>query len=95
MGVLELFLRPVPLRRARRTVIDMVLPSGYLLVTTTKQAPVVERARWSAVLVRGAYQIDRFLCANGRLVRVAKEETATHLLTLYQALPATASGSKR
>ena len=84
MGVLEVFLRPATMRRARRRIIEMIAPGGHLLVTTTKQSPVVEQARWSRRLVRGSRAIDRFLCDSGELRRCATEESATHVLTVYR-----------
>src|SRR5205085_4120820 len=42
MGVLEVFRRPTAVRLARRRVIDLVKPGGHLIVSTTKQSPVVE-----------------------------------------------------
>ena len=84
MGVLEVFRRPRALRRARLRILGALAPGGHLLVTTTKQNPLVENARWSASLVRGSRQIDRFLRASGRLERRAIEESDTHALTLYR-----------
>jgi SAM-dependent methyltransferase len=84
MGVLEVFRRPRALRRARRRIIEALAPGGHLLVTTTKQNPLVENARWSAGLVRGSRGIDRFLRASGQLERRAQEESDTHVLTLYR-----------
>jgi O-antigen/teichoic acid export membrane protein/SAM-dependent methyltransferase len=84
MGVLEVFRRPRALQRARLRVMEALAPGGFLLVTTTKQNPLVENARWSAALVRGSRGIDRFLRASGRLERRAQEESDTHALTLYR-----------
>jgi O-antigen/teichoic acid export membrane protein/SAM-dependent methyltransferase len=84
LGVLELFRRPRILRRARRRILDTIVPGGHLLVRTTKQNPVVEDAGWSAVLVRGSRPIDRFLRASGRLELRAQEESDTHTITLYR-----------
>jgi O-antigen/teichoic acid export membrane protein/SAM-dependent methyltransferase len=88
MGVLELFRRPWTLRGVRDRLIEMVAPGGHLLVATTRQSPVVEGARWSRVLVIGCRQIDRALLATGELERCGREESETHLLTLYRRLPA-------
>jgi hypothetical protein len=82
--VLELFRRPRVLRRARRRILDAVAPGGHLLVTTTKQSPVVEHAGWAALLVRGSWQIDRFLRATGQLEVRAQVESDTHTITLYR-----------
>jgi SAM-dependent methyltransferase len=87
MGVLELFRRPWTLRRVRRCLIEMVAPGGHLLVATTKQSPVVEGARWSRLLVRGSRSIDRSLLAGGELERRGRQESDTHLLTLYRRPP--------
>lgn len=86
MGVLEVFRRPRALRRVRRRILEASAPGGYLLVSTTKQNPVVEGAPWSAVLVRGSRQVDRFLRASGRLEVRAHEESDTHVLTLYRVI---------
>jgi SAM-dependent methyltransferase len=84
MGVLEVFRRPRALRRARLRILEALAPGGHLLVTTTKQNPVIENALWSAPLVRGSRQVDRFLRASGRLEIRAQEESDTHRLTLYR-----------
>jgi SAM-dependent methyltransferase len=84
LGVLELFRRPVALRRARRRILESLAPGGQLLVTTTKQNPVVEHAGWSAVLIRGSLQIDRFLRRSGQLQVRAQVESDTHRMTLYR-----------
>ena len=55
-----------------------------MLVTTTKQNPIVEGARWSAALIRGSRQIDRFLRASGRLELRAQAASDTHTLALYR-----------
>jgi O-antigen/teichoic acid export membrane protein len=89
LGVLELFRRPWVLRRARRRILEALAPGGHLLVTTTKQSPIVEGARWSAVLVRGSCQVDRFLRASGRLKVRAQVETDTHTMTLYRLVGST------
>ena len=88
MGVFEVFRRPSTMRRARRRILDMTAPGGHLLVTTTKQSPVIERSRWSGGLVRGGPAIDRFLRESGQLRRRATEESPTHVLTLYERLGA-------
>jgi SAM-dependent methyltransferase len=85
--VLEVLLRPMPRRRARRELLKMLVPGGHLLVMTTKQSPVVEKAAWSGVLARGATGIDRFLTATGALTRVRRQESASHVLSLYRRLP--------
>lgn len=84
MGVLEVFRRPRALRQARLRILEALAPGGHLLVTTTKQNPVIENALWSAPLVRGSRQVDRFLRASGRLEIRAQEESDTHRLTLYR-----------
>jgi 2-polyprenyl-3-methyl-5-hydroxy-6-metoxy-1,4-benzoquinol methylase len=84
LGVLELFRRPWVVRRVRQRVLDTLAPGGQLLVTTTKQNPVVENAAWAAVLVRGSRQVDRFLRASERLEVLAQVESDTHTITLYR-----------
>jgi O-antigen/teichoic acid export membrane protein/2-polyprenyl-3-methyl-5-hydroxy-6-metoxy-1,4-benzoquinol methylase len=83
-GVLEVFRRPRAMRRARDGILEAVAPGGHVLVTTTKQNPIVEGARWSAALIRGSGQIDRFLRASGRVELRAQAESDTHTLTLYR-----------
>jgi O-antigen/teichoic acid export membrane protein/SAM-dependent methyltransferase len=84
LGVLELFRRPRLVRRARRRILETLAPGSRLIVTTTKQSPVVENACWSAALVRGSVQVDRFLRASGRLELRAQAESETHTTTLYR-----------
>jgi SAM-dependent methyltransferase len=84
LGVLELFRRPRAVRRARRRIIESLAPGGQLLVTTTKQNPVVEHAGWSTVLVRGSLEVDRFLRRSGQLEVRAQAESDTHRMTLYR-----------
>jgi SAM-dependent methyltransferase len=84
MGVLEMIARPGDLRRARERVIDAMAPGGHLLVTSTRQHPVIESAWWSRYLVRGAKPLDRFLVEGGRLARAGEIESPTHLLSLYR-----------
>jgi SAM-dependent methyltransferase len=84
MGVLETIQWPADLRRARDRVIDALTPGGLLLVTSTRQHPVIESAWWSRYLVRGARPLDRFVMESGRLTHVAGIESPTHLLSLYR-----------
>lgn len=82
--VLEVLLRPSRRRRARRRLLEMLAPTGHLLVMTTKQSAVVELSRWSGLLVRGATGVDRFLMASAELTRVCSEETESHVISLYR-----------
>jgi 2-polyprenyl-3-methyl-5-hydroxy-6-metoxy-1,4-benzoquinol methylase len=84
MGVLEVFRRPTAVRLARRRVIDLIKPGGHLIVSTTKQSPVVEGSRWASRLGRGGRPTDAALRASGRLIWCEEAESETHLLTLYQ-----------
>jgi 2-polyprenyl-3-methyl-5-hydroxy-6-metoxy-1,4-benzoquinol methylase len=85
MGVVEMFNRPRPLRGLRRGLIGLLGPGGHLLVTTTKQSPVIEGARWSGLLVRGASGVDHFLRATGELELCGRREIDTHVHSLYRA----------
>ena len=84
LGVFEVFRRPSLFRRAQRRIVSMLAPGGALLVTTTKQSPVVEKARWAQVLPRGARPIEALLASDDALQREARAETETHLITLYR-----------
>jgi 2-polyprenyl-3-methyl-5-hydroxy-6-metoxy-1,4-benzoquinol methylase len=84
MSVLEEIMRPADTRQAARRVRSMVAPGGSLIVTTTKQAEIVETSQWTRILPRGSRGIDRLLLATGSLERRAQEESDTHVLTLYQ-----------
>ena len=84
MGLLECFSARHEFRVARRRILDLVAPGGYLLVTTTRQHPVVEGASWARWLIRGAEPTHEFLMASGRLSLCRLVRTPTHLFTLYQ-----------
>ena len=84
MGLLECFSARSEFLVARRRILDMVAPDGYLLVTTTRQHPVVEGASWARWLIRGAEPTHEFLMASGRLSLCRLVRTPTHLFTLYQ-----------
>jgi O-antigen/teichoic acid export membrane protein/2-polyprenyl-3-methyl-5-hydroxy-6-metoxy-1,4-benzoquinol methylase len=84
MGVLEVFLAHKDLHVARTKIIDSLAPNGYLLVTSTKQHPVVENAWWGRWLIRGSQHINAFLLASGHLDLCGRHETESHLLTIYR-----------
>lgn len=84
MGVLECFRRPSDLRKAKRKILEMLTPGGYLLVTTTKQHPVIEGAWWARYFVQGSLGINAFLLKHGHLSLCRMSSTETHLFTLYR-----------
>ena len=84
LGVIEVFRRPRMARRAARRVAAAVLPGGHLIVTTTRQSPVIETARWGRSLYVGASGVDHLVRSIAPFCIVASEETDTHLLSLYR-----------
>jgi O-antigen/teichoic acid export membrane protein len=85
MDVLECIRSPLALRHARNTAAEMLLPGGYLIVTTTRQHPVPEAAAWGRWLPVGA-RINDFVARHPGLRVVHAATTSTHALTVYRKL---------
>jgi O-antigen/teichoic acid export membrane protein/SAM-dependent methyltransferase len=84
MGLLETFERPRSMRRILDVVINATAVGGYLLVTTTKQAPIVEQARWATPLRRGSRAMVHLLRAQPGLELCEEAETETHHFSLLR-----------
>jgi O-antigen/teichoic acid export membrane protein/SAM-dependent methyltransferase len=82
MDVLECIRSPWALRRARNAAVDMLLPGGHLVVTTTRQHPVPETAWWGRWLPVGA-RINDFVGRHPSLQVVRSISTMTHAITVY------------
>jgi SAM-dependent methyltransferase len=83
MDVLECIRSPRALRRARAAAVDMLLPGGHLVVTTTRQHPVPEAAWWGRWLPIGA-RINDFVGRHPGLEVVRSTSTATHVITVFR-----------
>jgi O-antigen/teichoic acid export membrane protein/2-polyprenyl-3-methyl-5-hydroxy-6-metoxy-1,4-benzoquinol methylase len=82
MDVLDYFVRPRDLRRAQARIFEMLVPRGHLLVTTTKQSDVFDKAWWRRWIPRGK-MINELLASSFGLQVLESQTTATHNLTLY------------
>jgi len=83
MDVLECIHSPLALRRARRALVNMLVPGGHLVVTTTRQHPVPETAWWGRWLPIGA-RINEFVGLDPGLEVVRSRKTGTHVITVYR-----------
>jgi O-antigen/teichoic acid export membrane protein len=82
MDVLDYFKRPGDLRRVQERIRGMLPPGGHLLVTTTEQSDVFERARWRRWIRRGRVINESLALLPGVCV-VESRLTAMHSVTLY------------
>jgi len=82
MDVLDYLLRPRDLRRANSRILRMLVPGGYLLVSTTKQSDVYETAWWRRRIPRGR-MINEWVASAVGLQPVETRSTEGHTLTLY------------
>jgi 2-polyprenyl-3-methyl-5-hydroxy-6-metoxy-1,4-benzoquinol methylase len=85
-GVFECFANPGELARMTRHALDALQPGGHLLVTTTRQHPLVEAAPWTRVLPRGTRGIEAYLIRTRQLRLLAADDSPTHRLSLFQRL---------
>jgi len=83
MDVLECIHSPVTLRRARGAIVQMLVPGGHVVVTTTRQHTVPETAWWGRWLPIGA-RINEFVGLDTRLEVVRSRQTSTHAITVYR-----------
>jgi O-antigen/teichoic acid export membrane protein/SAM-dependent methyltransferase len=82
MDVLDYFKRPGDLRRVQGRIHRMLRPGGHLLVTTTRQSDVYEKARWRHWIRRGRMINESFGLLPG-ICALESRLTALHLVTLY------------
>lgn len=82
MDVLDYLLRPADLRRASSRIRRMLLPGGYLLVSTTKQSDVFETAWWRRWIRRGR-MINESLGSLAGLRALQNQTTEAHSIALY------------
>jgi predicted TPR repeat methyltransferase len=82
MDVLDYFKRPGDLRRVGERIHRMLLPGSHLLVTTTRQSDVFEKARWRHRIPRGRMINESLALLPG--IRVLESRLTTmHSVTLY------------
>lgn len=86
MDVLECLNRRSDLLAVGNKLVDLIAPSGYLLVTTTRASDVVENAWWGRWLIRGRH-INAFIAEIKPLIVCATANTDTHAMTLYRRIP--------
>ncbi len=86
-GVVECFRSPKEFRIARAKTVQMLAPGGQLLVTTTHQSDVFDRAWWSRWLPRGSRRIEEYLARDQSLKIVDTVLSQTHRFTLYKRRP--------
>jgi hypothetical protein len=82
MDVLEYFKRPSDLRRVQGKIHQMLSLDAHLLVTTTKQSEVFERAWWRRWIRRGPMIDEAFGLLPG-LRMLESRSTAMHSVSLY------------
>jgi 2-polyprenyl-3-methyl-5-hydroxy-6-metoxy-1,4-benzoquinol methylase len=58
MDVLEYYYAPSDLRAARDKIVEMLVPGGYLLITTSKARDFIERSIWARWLYCGTHLLD-------------------------------------
>ena len=73
---LEYVRNPIAVRRARRKLVDGLLPGGYLLVGTMGGNEVFRDSWWGRYLLRGGRHLNAFLGKHPALTLVATAETA-------------------
>jgi 2-polyprenyl-3-methyl-5-hydroxy-6-metoxy-1,4-benzoquinol methylase len=83
MDVLESYSRRSDLARARRQMLDLLKPNGFLLVTSTAQNAVVEEAFWSRWIIRGR-TVNKFIGKDPTLNVWKDIRSTTHQCTLYR-----------
>jgi 2-polyprenyl-3-methyl-5-hydroxy-6-metoxy-1,4-benzoquinol methylase len=83
-GVLECFRSLREFRIARVKIVGMLAPGAHLLVTTTHQSEVFDRAWWSRWLPRGGQRIEEYLARDLFLEIVDTIISKTHRFTLYK-----------
>lgn len=82
MDVLDYFKRPGDLSRVQTRIHRMLVSGSHLLVTTTQQSDVFEKARWRRWIPRGRMINESFARLPG--IRVLESRlTAMHSVTLY------------
>ena len=82
MDVLDYFRRPGDLRRVQGRIHRMLLPGSHLLVTSTRQSDVYEKARWRHWIRRGPMINESFGLLPG-VCALESRLTAMHVVTLY------------
>jgi hypothetical protein len=83
MGVLESFGWPRHLAVARRKLIEMLRPGGWLLVETTRVNPEMEHLWWRRALNRERW-LNEFVGEDPRLVTVSSVIDPAAARTLFQ-----------
>lgn len=83
MGVLEDCYRRRDLRRARAKIVGLIVPGGYLLVSSTRRE-VLEEARWGRWLIRGARWLNAFVGEHPSLRVVSSSGGEFYLNTLFK-----------
>ena len=83
-GVLECFRTARECRIAREKIVGMLAPEAHLLITTTHQTEVFDRAWWSRWLPRGGRRIEEYLARDPSLEITDTFSSKTHKFTLYK-----------
>jgi SAM-dependent methyltransferase len=81
-SVLEYFRSPWSLRRARDKLARAVRPEGHLLLGNVRLDPVVEGARWTRLLPRGAAPVNAFVARHPQLEVLAESDVNGYLATM-------------
>ena len=82
MDVLDYFIRPSDFSRAQMRILGLLDEGGHLLVSTTNQSEVFEKAWWRRWIQRGR-MINESLASLDGLSLMQSDSTATHTLSLY------------
>lgn len=87
MDVLEYYYTPAALRAARDKIVDMLVPGGYLLVTTSKARDFIERSHWARWLYCGSHLLS-CIAQHPDLIAYKSAEREIHAQALFRKKPA-------
>ncbi len=87
MDVLEYYHSPAALRAARDKIVAMLVPGGYLLVTTSKARDFIESSRWARWLYCGSHLLA-CLAEHPDLITCKTAEREIHAQALFRKKPA-------
>ncbi|MFN7930693.1 MAG: SAM-dependent methyltransferase [Blastocatellia bacterium] len=83
MDVLEYYYSPAALRAARDKMVEMLIPGGYLLVTTSKARDFIESSHWARWLYCGTHLLS-CLAGHPDLITCQTAEHEIHAQVLFR-----------
>lgn len=84
MGVLTYLVRPWDVRRSCEKLVAAVKPGGVLFFSDARQSRVFESAWWGPLMLRGGYQIRRWLSYHPLLELESSADTDAHVFGLFR-----------